>query len=100
MIVGTTPTHTFNIPFGTSIISRVRVVYSQNDEVVLTKTEKDCSFEDNILRVTLTQGDTFKFNHKHPVEIQLRVLTASGSVLASVPKKIGVTKCLETEVIE
>ena len=100
MIVGTTPTHTFNLPFDNSIISKVRVIYAQNNKVILTKTERDCNFNDKILQVTLTQTDTFKFDHTKPVEIQLRVLTASGGVLASVPKKIGVTKCLETEVIE
>ena len=100
MLQGTTPTHTFNIPFDTSIISRVRVIYAQNDNVILTKTERDCTFGDNTLSVTLTQEDTFLFDHKLPVEIQLRALTPSGSVLASVPKKVGVTKCLETEVIE
>lgn len=100
MIVGTTPTHTFNIPFDTSLISKVRVVYSQNDKKVLTKTEEDCILENKTVSVTLTQSDTFKFDHKSPVEIQLRLLTNTGIVLGSVPKKIGVTKCLETEVIE
>lgn len=100
MIVGTTPTHSFNIPFNTDIIMAVRIVYSQNDSPVLIKTTDECVLEDKTISTTLTQEDTFKFDHKLPVEIQVRVLTNTGTSLASVPKKIGVTKCLETAVIE
>lgn len=100
MIIGTTPKHTFKLPFDTSVIRKIRVIYSQNDTAILTKTEKDCVLGNNDLSVTLTQEDTFKFDHKLPVEIQVRVLTNNGSVAASIPKKVGVTKCLETEVIE
>lgn len=98
MIVGTTPTHTFNIPFDTSIMD-VRVIYAQNNNVVLTKIGEDCKVENKTVSVTLTQEDTFLFDHKSPVEIQLRILTSNGCVLASIPKKVGVTKCLENVVM-
>lgn len=100
MIVGTTPTHTFNIPFDTAAINTVRVIYSQNDTAILVKKTEDCELKDNVVSVTLTQADTFLFDHKSPVEIQLRVFPKSGGALASIPKRVGVTKCLETEVIE
>ena len=29
---GTTPTHTFYLPFSTDIIKTVRIIYCQNDE--------------------------------------------------------------------
>ena len=100
MIVGTTPTHTFNVPFDTSLISRVEVVYAQNDKMIFSKQTKDCVLESNRVRVTLNQEDTFKFDHKSPVEIQLWVYPKSGGALASIPKKVGVIKCLKKEVIE
>ncbi len=100
MIVGTTPTHIFNVPLLALEIAEVRILYSQNDILLVTKTTTDCTIQDNQISVTLTQEDTFLFNAKEPVEIQIRVLTPSGDVLNSIPKRVGVTKCLENEVIE
>ena len=100
MIAGTTPTHTFNIPFKTSIIYEVRVIYAQNNKPIVVKTRADCTLEDTQISVTLTQEDTLKFDYKYPVEIQIRILTDTGSALASIPKTVGVTKCLEDGVIK
>lgn len=99
MIIGTTPKHTFNIPFDTSLISKVRVLYSQDDVLVLTKKHEDCVIENNTVTVELTQEDTFKLDHTKDVEIQLRVLTTGNDAIASIPKKVGIVKCLETEVL-
>ena len=30
MLIGTTPTHTFGLPFDTGIISKIKVTYAQN----------------------------------------------------------------------
>ncbi len=102
MIVGTTPTHTFNIPFDISIVAKFRVIYAQNDVVLFVKTENDegCGLEDNRIVVTLTEEDTFKVDHKKPLEYQIRILTTDRSKLATVPKRIGVTKCLEDVMFE
>ena len=35
MIIGTTPTHTFDIPFDTSMVDEVKITYAQDDVVVL-----------------------------------------------------------------
>ena len=37
MIQGTTPTHTFTIPFDVSLIKELKVVYAQQGEIVLEK---------------------------------------------------------------
>ena len=99
MIVGTTPTHIFNVPLLASEIAEVRVLYSQNDTLIVTKTTTDCTIQDKLISVTLTQEDTFLIDANKPVEIQIRVLTPSGDALNSIPKRVGVTKCLENEVI-
>ena len=99
MIRGTTPTHTFNIPFDTSTVSEVRVIYAQNDEVLFTKSKTDCVLENSTIKVTLTQEDTLKFDHTKAVQIQIRILTINGDALASIVEQIGVAKCLDNEVL-
>lgn len=98
MIHGTTPTHVFVLPFDGGIISKVRVLYSQNDNVILVKESDSCTIAGNEISTTLSQEDTFLFDRGEPVEIQLRVLTNTGDALASVPKKVNIVKCLENEV--
>ena len=99
MIRGTTPTHTFNIPFDTSVVKEVKILYAQDDVKVLEKNTEDCALSGNSVSVTLTQEDTFKLDCKKPVEIQIRVLTLDGEALTSVPEKVGVSKCLDNEVL-
>jgi hypothetical protein len=99
MIRGTTPTHIFNIPFDTSLVDEVKVTYAQDDVVVLEKHTVDCTLEGATISVTLTQEDTFLFNCKKAVEVQIRVLTINGEAFASIVEKIGVSKCLDNEVL-
>lgn len=100
MIRGTTPTHIFTLPFDTSPINKIRVLYSQKSNVLLTKDETECVAESNSIKTTLTQEETFLFDAKIPVEIQLRILTKDGNALASVVTTVGVSRLLETEVFE
>jgi hypothetical protein len=53
-----------------------------------------------LVSVNLTQDDTFLFDAKKTVEIQVRILTKNNMVLGSIPKRVGATKCLENEVIK
>lgn len=99
MIRGTTPTHNFRIPFESSTLEEVRIIYSQNDEQILVKETADCEMDGNTISVTLTQEDTFKFDCKKCVQLQVRVLTNGGQALASQIKHIDVDKCLDDEVI-
>ena len=82
MIRGTTPTHTFNLPFDTALIDKIKITYAQNGVVVLTKEKADCSFEGNAVTVKLSQEDTLKLDASR-VQIQVRVLTTGGDALAS-----------------
>ena len=99
MIRGTTPTHTFDIPFDTSMVKEVKITYAQRDTVILEKKTGDCELNGNTISVTLTQEDTFKFDCKKPVEIQVRVLTSAGEALSTIPQVVGVCKCLDNEVL-
>ena len=83
MIRGTTPTHQFVVPFDTSVLSEVLITYAQDNKLVLTKNIKDCTIEQDVISVTLTQEETLRFDSDHHVKIQLRALTTGGDALAS-----------------
>lgn len=99
MIRGTTPLHVFTLPFDTEVVSKLRVIYSQNDTPVFKKEGTDCTLEGSNVKVKLTQEDTLKLNDECPVEIQVRALTKTGEAIASLPKKVAVDRCLENEVL-
>ena len=101
MIVGTTPTHTFNLKISTDNILKVRIVYAQDDNVLFVKTlDNGVSLEDKAIIVKLTQQDTFLIDHNKPVEIQIRALSKNGTALSTIPIKKSAIKCLESEVIK
>ena len=97
---GATPTHTFTIPVNISDIKKVKIIYSQNDEIVVQKLINGSDITDENLKIRLTQEDTFKFNCNLPVEIQMRILMEDGETLNSYIKKVGVSRCLDDEVLE
>lgn len=100
MIRGTTPTHTFTIPFAASDIEAARVIYAQNDKEIFIKTAADCSLNDKSICVKLTQEETFLFNCNYPVQIQLRVkLKDIDEVQSTDIMLVPVGKCLENEVL-
>lgn len=99
MIRGTTPTHTFEIPYDTSTIKKVMVIYAQHDEEVFHKDTEDCEMKGREIRVTLSQRDTLRLCHLFNVQIQLRILLNDGTALASDVKVLSVQKCLNDEVL-
>lgn len=99
MIRGTTPTHIFSLPIDTSTIRELRITYAQFDRTVLEKTESDVEMDEKTITLTLTQEETLKFKHSYKVELQLKVLTDTGTVLATPIKSIDVSEILNTEVL-
>ena len=91
---GTTPTHTFTLPFDPSMIEKLRIVYVQMGQVVLTKTEADAEIKENTVSVHLTEAETLSFQCKQNVDIQLKVSTGSGDVLVSDIITVSVSRCL------
>lgn len=96
---GTTPKHTFTIPFDTSVIEKVRVIYAQDDSVRFVKKECDVKFSGNTIIVTPTQADTLRLKCTLKTEIQIRVLTKDGKAFASDIIRVGTDKCLYDEVL-
>lgn len=94
----TTPTHEFVIPFNTSIINRLRITYSQNDTIVLTKELEDCELGDKIITTVLSVQDTARFSSKDLCDIQLEVYTSNDESLQSDIFTVSVDKCLNNGV--
>ena len=78
MYRGTTPTHTFDIPFLSTELSELTISYLQDGKVVLQKSLEDCIVEDYVVKVTLTKADTCEFKHTFPVMVQLQITTTGG----------------------
>ena len=100
MIRGTTPTHIFNLQIDTSIIKKVRITYVQYAKVVVEKTERDVNMGGQTIRFKLTQEETLGISRSTPVRVQLKVLTADNTVLASPIRDIPVDDILNEEVLE
>lgn len=97
---GTTPTHTFELPVAmVNAIKSVEVTYSQNKQIVLQKDTWDCIIDGNVVSVTLSQLDTFKFRDDVNVEIQVRVLDNAGNAFASSIMCVSCERCLSDEVL-
>lgn len=97
----TTPTHKFEIPFATSEIDKLILIYAQKYEIILKKEKEDVVFdEDNnkLIVVTLTQEETKLFK-EDAVTIQLRIKTNSGKVIAFDEIQINVKDVLDDEVM-
>lgn len=99
MIRGTTPKHEFTLQFDTSLIKTIEITYAQCGKVVLKKGTADCEMSGSTVRVRLTQEETLKFDDKTYAEIQIRVLTTSGEVLASRKMSARVEAALSNEVL-
>ena len=89
IIQGTTPTHTFTLPYDTSTLKRVRFVYSQRGQIKVIKDTADAEsavdLEGPKAKAKLTQEETFKFEPDVVVQLILRVLTEDCDALESDP---------------
>lgn len=101
MIRGTTPTLEFTMPFDTSLIAELYITITQNNATALEKTLSDCNCNDTSVSLTLTQEDTLRLEQKpySDSEMQIRVQTVAGEVLASNIMRIYVGRILKDGVI-
>ena len=96
---GTTPTHTFEVPFEKATIKTVKITYSQNDNVVFSKKTEDCTIEDGKISVKLTQEETLACKLNSLISIQVRILTQGGDALSSDIIVDTIQKSLDDEVL-
>jgi len=96
---GTTPTHTFHLPFASSNIKALEITYAQHDTILFTKEMKDCILEGDIIAVELSQEETFRFDFTTPIQMQLRVLTITNQAYATDILLTNISKSLSKEVL-
>lgn len=100
-IRGTTPTHQFALPFDAGMITKLSVTYSrENGEVVVKRRKEECEMIGNIISVTLSQQESLSFQPDEIVEVQIKLSTDGGNVLASPKYRIAVEDALDTEVFD
>ena len=99
IIQGTTPTHTFLLPFDASLIKTARLVYSQGDDVKVIKEGADVQMTGLKVTTTLTQADTFAFTPSTSVTLVLRLLTIGGDAVTTDPKVLSCRGCDDKEVL-
>ena len=91
---GTTPTLTFTLPIDASKISCLFVTFCQRGKIILEKNIDDCELDKEILKVTLSQKETLSFEVGR-IDIQIKLKTEDGSVMASDIEIANVEKCLK-----
>lgn len=100
----TTPSDIFILPIEVSECDIIEITYQQDDYTIVKRYE-DGTLPDGMylvevgVAVTLTQEETDGFNHHSMVQIQVRVKTTEGAVLASCVYKVVVGKTLNKEII-
>ena len=100
MIRGTTPTHYFDTPCDVSLISKINILYAQDDNLLFKKVMGDCKFEGKTIVTELTREETLKFDHHKPAQVQAVIETITGKVIESLVETIGVDQLLDDGVIE
>lgn len=99
MIRATTPTHRLELHTDVNYIDKILITYKQNGNVVLEKTEEDVDKGDEWVKVNLTQEETKLFADYMPAEVQVRIKTNEGKVIASKVIKVTVGEVLNDEVM-
>ena len=102
MIRGTTPTHYWDSPVDVNVISKVNVLYAQDDKLLFKKKTPDCDIDKDtgVISTRLTREESLMFNHKSAAQVQAIIETAGGDVIESLVLTIGVDKLLDDGVIE
>lgn len=95
MIRGTTPTHTFYIPFETSAIADYKIVYGQRDKPLFEKSKDDCRINGQTIQTTLTAEETYMFDCHFLGQCQIFTELTNGERMKSEIILFSVGKCLK-----
>ena len=96
---GTTPTHTFTLPFDKREVKSVEATYAQKEKQILRKVLDGTTMDGKTVSITLTQEETFDFRAGELAGVQLRVLMQSGAVVGSQVMLFNVEGSLSKEVL-
>lgn len=104
MYIGTTPTHTFILPFDAEMVDSIIVTYAQvlkkreDPTIILNKTKSDITFSGQSISLTLSQEETRQFSPGNAL-VQIRVLDTEGKVYTSKQHIIAVKPVLNDDII-
>lgn len=97
---GTAPVIEFTLPFSTDLLKTAKVIFKYKDGSKLTKYAKAEDFDGDIVRVQLTQEETFLFDCNSYIKMLLRVMTKNGEPFKSDVYEVFVDECFDNEVLE
>ena len=96
---GTTPVLSFEVDLDTSVLSCIKVVFKKGDKIILTKRETECSLSGKIIKIRLSQEETFLFECETNYNVQIRAKLFNGDVVATDVMKLPIEECLDEEVL-
>lgn len=94
-IRGTTPTHTFILPFSVNLLADLSVTYRQKRRILVRRNIGECELSDNVVAVTLTQEESLSFLPDEIAEVQIKIFSDGGDVLASPKYRLGIEDVLD-----
>ena len=109
MYIVTTPKHTFTFPVSPEEFKCILITYTQNDEIILEKTEDDLTFEEltengkpvYVAWLQLTQEETKLFDPAlEKFTVQVRALSKYGEAIAGDPHVFSVKAVLNDGVLK
>ena len=101
MIIGSTPTHIFSLPFHTNVIQAVLISYAQKHKVVLRKRTSACELTGTQIITKLSEKGTFCIEDAIPsVDVRIKIKLITGDVVVSKPIRIAVEECFDEEEVE
>lgn len=99
MTRGTTPTNIIDVDIDLTGATDIYVTYVQNGHTIMEKTLGDMTVDEERLTIRLTQEETFVFDPKKKVAVQIRAKFADNTAVASNIMYVGVENILKNEVI-
>lgn len=97
MIRGTTPTLCFKTPYDADMVESGYITFTMRGDMALDVplSNESVSVGDNVISLTLTQSQTLSFDPQATTLVQLRLVLADKSVVASNIVNVPVGKVLK-----
>ena len=99
MFRATTPTFAYELPEPADNYSEIKIVMSQNNRMLVTRTKQELVIDGSTVRFTLTQPESNLFSAGKLAQIQMRVMHNSGNVSATDVKNVIVKNVLDDSIL-
>lgn len=96
---GCTCKNSFPIPYEKEEIATLFITYQQDKETVIEKSITDCTFEDGMVSVYLSQEETLSFEDDVIIKVQIRGRLNNGAATKSKIMETYTDYVLKKEVI-